>query len=92
MSKEELLAVCREIERSDEFFAKTGSCLSTLSLDILFGVLDVDGSGVLEEKEVLGLVKNKFELSSAQEWHWREHATSLFRKLSRGLKAILGTF
>lgn len=43
-----------------------------LSIDILFGVLDLDGNGKLDEKEVLGVLKHKFELGSEQDIHWKE--------------------
>lgn len=66
--------------------------MSSLTLDILFGVLDVDGNGKLDEREVLGVLKHKFELGSEQEIHWKEQAFQIFKKLTKHVKMILGSF
>lgn len=62
-----------------------------LTLDILFGVLDLDGNDKLDETEVLGVLKHKFELGSEQEMHWVEDACNIVKKMTKRVKLILGS-
>lgn len=91
LAKEDFFSIIKELEEKDPFFKNNNCSVNPLTIDVMFGVLDVDGSGTLEESEVLGIFKRKYAFGKGQERDWVDNAAEQLRSGLKRLKQFFNS-
>ena len=68
-----------------------GCSVAPLTIDVLFGILDADGSGSLDEAEILGIMRRKFSIGKGQEQDWVDFAQEKLRTTIRHVRNFFDT-
>lgn len=74
LTKQDLFSIIEELQGKDHFYENNKCGVNPLTIDVMFAILDVDGSGSLEDGELLGIFKRKFAFGKGQERDWVENA------------------